>query len=80
MVNTAIPPITPTETRYWYNSITQGCEPFSFNPDANQGNANSFLTLDFCLSYCASGMSLIKIVSECTKKRLLHPSLRPCST
>lgn len=39
--------------RYWYNSITGGCEPFLFDPLT--GNSNAFLTPEFCLSYCGAG-------------------------
>lgn len=51
----ASPPTGSIENRYWYNSITGGCESFPFDNGLQKGNSNSFLTLDFCLSYCGSG-------------------------
>uniref|UniRef100_A0A914VUL2 BPTI/Kunitz inhibitor domain-containing protein n=1 Tax=Plectus sambesii TaxID=2011161 RepID=A0A914VUL2_9BILA len=43
------------ETRYWYNSVTGGCEPFLWDPFDTTGidvSPNNFRTLEHCQSYC----------------------------
>lgn len=44
-----------TESRWWYNSIAGTCEQFQWTPGTTvgvSGNANNFLTMAQCLSYC----------------------------
>jgi hypothetical protein len=40
------------ETRYWYNSITNLCEPFTWSNKEPLSNSNNFRTIEHCMSYC----------------------------
>jgi len=39
-------------TRYWYNSVTDLCEPFTWSTTEKLSNSNNFRTIDHCYSYC----------------------------
>jgi len=40
------------QTRYWYNSITNLCEQFTWSNKDALSNSNNFRTIEHCLSYC----------------------------
>lgn len=46
-----------TEQRYYYNSASRQCQMFTYG--GSGGNANNFISVEQCESYCMSGILAI---------------------